>query len=84
LDLKRGLKGLRLRKICEGRRQVLLQELIELHHEKTCEVREDYLEHLYAIEDRGEYEEFTNIEELRIRIEDKGFDFSLSNAPLPS
>jgi hypothetical protein len=52
--------------------EMLLQNLVELHHDAAYEVREEYLERLDAIEKNGEFEEFSNIKELKRRIEGEG------------
>jgi hypothetical protein len=46
-----------------------LQTLADKHGESAFEVRDDYLVHLDELEEKGEFEEFTNIGELRRRIE---------------
>lgn len=46
-----------------------LQALADMHDESVFEVRDDYLVHLDELEEKGEFEEFTDIGELRRRIE---------------
>lgn len=46
-----------------------LQALADMHDESVFEVRDDYLLHLDELEEKGEFEEFTDIGELRRRIE---------------
>jgi hypothetical protein len=46
-----------------------LQTLTDMHSESAFEVRDDYLVHLDKLEEKGEFEEFTDIGELRRRIE---------------
>jgi hypothetical protein len=47
-----------------------LQTLTDMQHsESAFEVRDDYLVHLDKLEEKGEFEEFTDIGELRRRIE---------------
>ena len=46
-----------------------LQALADIHSESAFEVRDDYLVHLDKLEEKGEFEEFTDIGELRRRIE---------------
>jgi hypothetical protein len=46
-----------------------LQTLADMHSESAFEVRDDYLVHLDKLEEKGEFEEFTDIGELRRRIE---------------
>ena len=46
-----------------------LQALADIHSESELEVREEYLAHLDELEERGEFEEFSDIEALRRRIE---------------
>ena len=44
-----------------------LQTLADLHNESELEVREEYLTHLDELEEKGEFEEFSDIGELRRR-----------------
>jgi hypothetical protein len=46
-----------------------LQMLADLHSESELEVRDDYLAHLDELEEKGKFEEFADIGELRQRIE---------------
>jgi hypothetical protein len=46
-----------------------LQTLTDMHSEFAFEVQDDYLVHLDKLEENGEFEEFTDIRELRQRIE---------------
>jgi hypothetical protein len=46
-----------------------LQTLTDMHSESAFEVRDDYLVHLDKLEEKGEFEEFKDIGELRRRIE---------------
>ena len=45
------------------------QKLTNMHSESAFEVRDDYLVHLDTLEEKGDFEEFTDIRELRRRIE---------------
>lgn len=49
-----------------------LQILMDMHSEAELELREDYLADLDEIEEKGEFEDFSNFEELRRRIETAG------------
>jgi hypothetical protein len=40
-----------------------------MHRESELEVRDEYLSHLDELDEKGEFEEFTDIGELRRRIE---------------
>jgi len=46
-----------------------LQTHTDMHSESAFEVHDDYLVHLDKLEEKGEFEEFTDIGELRQRIE---------------
>ena len=46
-----------------------LQTLADMHSESEFDVREEYLSHLDGLEEKGEFEEFSDIGELRRRIE---------------
>lgn len=46
-----------------------LQTLADLHNESELEVRDEYLSHLDELDEKGEFERFSNIGELRRRIE---------------
>jgi len=46
-----------------------LQILMEMHGEAELELREDYLEDLDKIEKKGRFEDFSDFEALRRRIE---------------
>ena len=46
-----------------------LQTLADMHNESEFEVRDEYLSHLDELEEKGEFEEFSDIGELRRRIE---------------
>lgn len=46
-----------------------LQILIDIHGDTELELREDYLEDLNEIEEKGKFEDFSDFEELRRRIE---------------
>lgn len=46
-----------------------LQTLADIHSESVFEVRDEYLVHLDELEEKGEFEEFKDIGELRRRIE---------------
>ena len=46
-----------------------LQTLADIHSESDFDVREEYLSHLDELEEKGEFEEFSDIGELRRRIE---------------
>ncbi len=46
-----------------------LQTLADMHNESEFDVREEYLSHLDELEEKGEFEEFSDIGELRRRIE---------------
>ena len=46
-----------------------LQTLADIHSKSVFEVRDEYLAHLDELEEKGEFEEFTDIGELRRRIE---------------
>lgn len=49
-----------------------LQALVDMHCDSELEVRDDYVERLDELEKKGEFEEFSDIEELKRRFEDKG------------
>ena len=46
-----------------------LQTLADMHSESEFDVRDEYLSHLDELEEKGKFEEFSDIEELRRRIE---------------
>lgn len=46
-----------------------LQILMDMHGDTELELREDYLEDLDGIEEKGKFEDFSDFEELRRRIE---------------
>lgn len=46
-----------------------LQTLADMHNESEFVVREEYLTHLDELDEKGEFEEFSDIGELRRRIE---------------
>lgn len=46
----------------------LLQALIDLHTQ-AYEIRDDYLEHLDELEKKGDFQEFSDIDDLRRLIE---------------
>jgi len=46
-----------------------LQTLADLHNESELEVRDEYLSHLDKLDEKGEFEEFSDIGDLRRRIE---------------
>ena len=46
-----------------------LQTLADMDSESKFEIREEYLSHLDELEEKGEFEEFSDIGELRRRIE---------------
>ena len=46
-----------------------LQTLADMHSESEFDFREEYLSHLDGLEEKGEFEEFSDIGELRRRIE---------------
>ncbi len=46
-----------------------LQTLTDMHSEPELEVRDEYLAHLDELEEKGEFEEFSDIGKLRRRIE---------------
>lgn len=48
-----------------------LQTLADVASDSKLEIRDDYLKHLDDLEEKGEFEEFSNIAELRRRIEGK-------------
>ena len=45
------------------------QTLADIHNKSVFEVRDEYLVHLDELEEKGEFEEFIDIGELRRRIE---------------
>lgn len=49
-----------------------LQILMDMHGEAELELRDDYLEDLDEIEETGKFEDFSDFEELRRRIETEG------------
>ena len=46
-----------------------LQMLADLHGESELDVRDEYLAHLDELEEKGKFEDFSDIGELRRRIE---------------
>jgi hypothetical protein len=46
-----------------------LQTLADMHSESEFEVRDEYQSHLDELEEKGEFEDFSDIKELRKRIE---------------
>ncbi len=44
-----------------------LQALVDMHRDSELEVREDYVERLDELEEKGEFEEFSDIEALKRR-----------------
>jgi hypothetical protein len=49
-----------------------LQILMDMHSEAELELREDYLADLDEIEEKGQFEDFSDFEALRRRIEAEG------------
>jgi hypothetical protein len=48
-----------------------IQTLVSIHRDSSSEIREDYLQHLDELDEEGQFEEFSSIEELRRRIEEE-------------
>lgn len=46
-----------------------IQTLVSIRSDSSSEIREDYLQHLYELDEKGQFEELSSIEELRRRIE---------------
>jgi len=48
-----------------------IQTLVSIHRDSSSEIREDYPQHLDELDEKGQFEEFSSIEELRQRIEEE-------------
>lgn len=63
------MEDLRFLKDKVGEMEEQIQALTDMHNDSELDVREEYLVHLDELERKGNFEEFSDLDSLRKRIE---------------
>lgn len=63
------IEDLRFLKNKVGEMEEQIQALTDMHNDSELDVREEYLVHLDELERKGNFEEFSDLDSLRKRIE---------------